>query len=93
MDVKDYHLDEYVGCGKIGFVYKGHLKSLPDCEHAVKLIRGQPRDGWDTELRKVTRLAKVQNVVPFHAVDTCQITKDGHTAIFQFTVWRFYSAR
>ena len=36
--VGDYDLDEYIGCGKIGYVYRAHRRDIPEIERAVKLV-------------------------------------------------------
>jgi hypothetical protein len=86
--VGPYVLDEYVGAGKIGFVYRAHLDEIPEVEHAVKLVPN-PRPGWDNELKKVARLSKVSNVVHFHRLETHQVTSGSNTAVVQYTVWDY----
>lgn len=87
-DVGTFHLDEYIGCGKIGYVYKAIRKDL-ESEVAVKLIRGTPKAGWQTELKKVSKLHAIPGVVHFHTLGTDQISHDKRTEIFQYTVWDY----
>ena len=68
-EVGDYILDSYIGCGKIGHVYKAHRKEIPEIVQAVKLVH-ELKDGWETEIKKVALLRKVQNVVQFHHLGT-----------------------
>lgn len=86
--VGPYVLDEYVGAGKIGFVYRAHLEEIVEVEHAVKLVPN-PRSGWDNELKKVARLSTVSNVVHFHSIQTHQVTSGSDTAVVQYTVWDY----
>lgn len=86
--VDDFQLETYLGCGKIGYVYKALRKDLGS-EIALKLIPGKPKTGWQTELKKVSKLQAIPGVVHFHAIDTCQITHKGRTELFQYTVWDY----
>ena len=87
-DVGDYTLDNYIGCGKIGFVYRAHLKEIPDIEHAVKLVPNL-NEGWETELRKVGKLSKVSNVVHFHQLGTATVRSGKQSVAVQYTVWDY----
>ena len=87
--VGDFTLLEYLGSGKIGYVYRAQSHKLPDCERALKLIFNHLNDGWDTELKKVVRLAQVLGVVQFHDLGTAQITCEGKTHLCQYTVWDY----
>jgi serine/threonine protein kinase len=87
-DVGDYTLDDYIGCGRIGFVYRAHLKDIPDIEHAVKLVPDL-NEGWETELKKVGKLSKVSNVVHFHHLGTATVRSGKHSAAVQYTVWDY----
>jgi hypothetical protein len=66
--IDDFVLDEYVGCGKIGAVYRSHQHDIPSRTVAIKVVPGQPRPGWENEIRKVVLLADIQGVVHFHQV-------------------------
>lgn len=87
-DVGDYTLDNYIGCGRIGFVYRAHLKDIPDIEHAVKLVPNL-NEGWETELKKVAKLSKVSNVVHFHHLGTATVRSGKQSAAVQYTVWDY----
>src|ERR1700736_5960028 len=87
-EIKGYVLQEYVGCGLIGYVYKAVHREYPG-DWAVKITPGNPRPGWDNELKKVTQLSTIHGVVHFHHADTGQIKKDNRTEVFQFSVWDY----
>jgi hypothetical protein len=87
-EIKGYVLQEYVGCGLIGYVYKAVHREYPG-DWAVKITPGNPRPGWDNELKKVTQLSTIHGVVHFHHADTGQIKKDTRTEVFQFSVWDY----
>lgn len=87
-DVDDFRLDHYIGCGKIGYVYKAIRKDL-ESEVAVKLIKGTPKAGWQTELKKVSKLHAIPGVVHFHTLGTHHITHERRTEVFQYTVWDY----
>jgi hypothetical protein len=89
-EVDGFRLEQYLGCGKIGYVYRAIRKDLGS-ENAVKLIPGKPKAGWQTELKKVSKLHAIPGVVHFHALGTDQITHDRRTEIFQYTVWDYIS--
>jgi len=86
--IGDYELDNYIGCGKIGYVYRAHRRDIPDIENAVKLIP-QVRRGWETELKKVAKLSKVSNVVHFHHLGQATVRSGGQSATVQYTVWDY----
>lgn len=87
--IDDYKLLEFVGRGRIGYVYKAILKGFPDAPRAVKLIFGDLKPGWDNELRKVMKLEVVDGVVHFHSMGAAHATKAGKTRLCQYTVWDF----
>ena len=76
-----------MGAGKIGFVYRAEHKNFPGYHRAVKLVFGNPKTGWEREVKKVMGLALVPGVVKFHALGTDQITHEGETLLCQYTVW------
>ncbi len=86
--VGDYELDNYIGSGKIGYVYRAHRRDIPDIEHAVKLIPNLKK-GWETELKKVAKLSKVSNVVHFHHLGKATVSFGEHSASVQYTVWDY----
>lgn len=85
----DFVLDEYVGCGKIGAVYRSHQQDIPSRTVAIKVVPGQPRPGWENEIRKVVLLADIQGVVHFHQVGEKRLTVREETNVFLFTVWDY----
>jgi hypothetical protein len=87
-EVDTFRLEKYIGCGKIGYVYRAIRKDL-DSEVAVKLIPGPPKKGWQTELKKVSKLHAIPGVVHFHGLGAGQIIHNGNTGLFQFTVWDY----
>ncbi|HEY0141319.1 MAG TPA: hypothetical protein VGF48_10510 [Thermoanaerobaculia bacterium] len=86
--VGDYTLGSFVGCGRIGYVYKATTTQHAGV-WAVKLIAGRPRTGWEVELNKVTQLSRTPAVVQFHRLGTDQIAHAGRTEVFQYTVWDY----
>jgi hypothetical protein len=87
--IDDFVLDEYVGCGKIGAVYRSHQHDIPSRTVAIKVVPGQPRPGWENEIRKVVLLADIQGVVHFHQVGEKRLTLRDETNVFLFTVWDY----
>ena len=84
-----YVLEQYIGCGNIGHVYKAHRKDIPEIEQAVKIVY-QPLDGWETELKKVGKLSKVPNVVQFHHLGKATVKPAGRSDLtVQYTVWDY----
>jgi hypothetical protein len=86
--VGDYVLGNYIGCGKIGHVYRAQFKDIPEIERAVKLIP-KLKEGWETELRKVGKLSTVPNVVNFHHLGTATVRFEKTSATVQYTVWDY----
>lgn len=68
--VDKYRLIEFVGSGKIGYVYKGQFSEVPSAVRAVKLTFDTLKQGWEVELKKVMRLGLVDGVVHFRPL--CQ---------------------
>ena len=88
-EVGAYVLDAYIGCGKIGHVYKAHRKDIPEIVQAVKIVH-QLKEGWETEIKKVGGLRNVPNVVQFHDLGTAMVRPSGRSAItVQYTVWDY----
>lgn len=87
--VGNYKLADFVGKGKIGYVYRAEHCDFPGAERAVKLIFDKLNAGWDVELKKVIRLAQVQGVVQFHDLNTVTITHTGESHFAQYTVWDY----
>jgi hypothetical protein len=85
----DFVLDEFIGCGKIGAVYRAHQHDIPSRTVAIKVVPGQPRPGWENEIRKVVLLADIQGVVHFHQVGEKRLTVREETNVFLFTVWDY----
>lgn len=88
-NIGNYILEEFVGAGKIGYVYRASHKEIPGVGRAVKLIFDELPEGWIVELQKVMKLALVHGVVHFHEVDTAKPTHQGITRPCQFTVWDY----
>ena len=42
-----YKLLDFVGAGRIGYVYKAERHQIPGVIFAVKLMFGDPKDGWE----------------------------------------------
>ena len=88
-DVGDYQLVEFVGAGKIGYVYRGKHRKFPDLPCAVKLVFDDLKAGWDVEIKKVAKLALIDGVVHFHHVGSETLTHQGQSHLAQYTVWDF----
>ena len=84
-----YKLLDFVGSGKIGFVYRAEREDIPGVEVAVKLMFDHPKDGWETEIKKVHALNLVESVVHFHDLGTSQIRIGEKTRVCQYTVWDY----
>ncbi len=89
VEVGDYVLDQFVGKGRIGYVYRAQNKTIREITYAIKLIPGTPRLGWENEIRKVAKLSTISGVVHFHHISTYQVRHRGQTDIGQYTVWDF----
>lgn len=87
--VGDYILVEYIGKGKVGYVYRAHLPDFPEHSRAIKLIFDTLKQGWETEVKKVMSLSLVNGVVNFHALGTERLHHDGISHLAQYTVWDF----
>ena len=84
-----YQLLEFKGSGKIGYVYRGERVDVPGVEVAIKLMFGDPKPGWETEIRKVSALNLVDGVVHFHDLGTEQLTAQSKSRVCQYTVWDY----
>jgi len=87
--VGDYTLVDFVGAGRIGYVYKAHFKNVPSGVRAVKLTFDLLKKGWEVELQKVMSLGLVDGVVHFHESGAAQIDHNGKSRLCQYTVWDF----
>ena len=86
-----YKLLEFIGSGKIGYVYRAERTDVPEIKVAVKLMFGDPKDGWETEIKRVGALYLVEGVVHFHDLGTTPILRDDETRPCQYTVWDYIS--
>src|SRR5688572_8529561 len=67
LKIDEYTLEEHVGSGRIGAVYRAVRPSLGDTL-ACKVIReGRLKKGWERELQKISRLRSIPEVVQFHS--------------------------
>lgn len=53
--VDKYTLLNFVGAGRIGYVYRAQHEDFSESPRAVKLIFDELKQGWDVELKKVRR--------------------------------------
>ncbi|MGD2085418.1 MAG: protein kinase [Candidatus Aminicenantes bacterium] len=73
--IKDYCLEEEIGRGKIGVVYRAYHKDIKELRAAVKIIPQENlKAGWVVELKKVGLLDGITQVVQY---------KDHHAAILE----------
>lgn len=62
--MKDYYLEEEIGRGKIGVVYRAYHKDIKELRVAVKIIPQENlKAGWVVELKKVGLLDGISQVV------------------------------
>ena len=87
--VEKYQLGDFVGAGKIGYVYRAVRHDFPGHSWALKLTFDQLKVGWDVETKKVAKLQLIDGVVHFHDLGAATITKDGVSRLAQFTVWDY----
>ncbi len=88
--LKGYRLEEFLGKGKIGYVYRARDQKIADVEVAVKLTPAQKiKDQWRNEIQKVARLSTIRGVVHYHGLDTEEIISEGHTELVLYTIWDF----
>jgi hypothetical protein len=87
--VDKYTLINFLGAGRIGYVYRAQHEDFSGSPRAVKLIFSELKAGWDTELRKVMQLELIDGVVHFHQLGPSSVTHDGQTKLCQFTVWDY----
>ncbi len=91
VSVGKFTLTQFIGAGKIGYVYKAQLRDIPTAVRAIKLTFDTLRLGWDVELRKVLSLSLVEGIVHFHDLGSETITHNDRTRLCQFTVWDYIS--
>jgi hypothetical protein len=84
--VEKYKLLQFIGAGRIGYVYRARHRDIPRVDWAVKLTFNLRR-GWENELQKVASLNKTEGVAHFHGLGTEQL--DAH--LCQYTVWDYIS--
>jgi len=89
--VGKFNLVDFIGAGRIGYVYKAQLRDLPSPIYRAVKLTFDLKTGWETELKKVMSLELVPGVVHFHELGTEQITHDGKTRLCQYTVWDYIS--
>lgn len=89
--VGNYKLVQFVGAGKIGYVYRALRQEVPDSPWAVKLIFDKLKSGWEVEIRKVAKLGLIDGVVHFHDLGTGMLTHEKDSHLAQYTVWDYIS--
>jgi hypothetical protein len=87
--VGKYKLLEFVGAGRIGYVYRAQHVDFPESIRAVKLVFDELKQGWQVEVKKVMRLELIEGVVHFHDLGTATIDHDNVSHFFQYTVWDY----
>lgn len=63
LEIGKFKIVEKIGGGQVGQVYKAVNPEI-DATRACKFIK-EPREGWQNEITKVTRLGTVRHVVPY----------------------------
>jgi serine/threonine protein kinase len=84
-----YVLAEFVGAGKIGYVYRADREDLPDHPWAVKLAFDTLKTGWEEEIKKVAKLQLIDGVVHFHDSGAATLNHGGVSHLAQYTVWDY----
>ena len=86
-----FTLVEFIGAGKIGYVYRALRRDLPDDDFpwAVKLTFDMLKAGWEVELRKVGKLRLIDGVVHFHDLGAERVTYENVSRLAQYTVWDY----
>lgn len=89
--VGKFTLVEFIGAGKIGYVYRALRRDLPgdDFPWAVKLTFDTLKTGWEIELRKVGKLRLIDGVVHFHDLGAERVTHENVSHFAQYTVWDY----
>src|ERR1700674_2257126 len=87
--VDKYALLDFVGAGRIGYVYRAQHEEFSGSPRAVKLIFTELKSGWEVELRKVMQLELIDGVMHFHQLGSDTVTHDGQAKLCQFTVWDY----
>lgn len=88
--LKGYKLEQFLGKGKIGYVYRARSLKISDVEVAIKLTPAQKiKDEWRNEIQKVARLSTIRGIVHYHGLDTEEIISERHTELVLYTVWDF----
>jgi hypothetical protein len=84
-------LVEFIGAGKIGYVYRALRRDLPgdDFPWAVKLTFDTLKLGWEVELRKIGKLRLIDGVVHFHDLGAVTVTHENVSRLAQYTVWDY----
>jgi len=88
-EVGAYVLLNFVGKGKIGYVYRAELKGFKGTERAVKLTFDTLKSGWQNEVKKVMQLQLVDGVVHYHDLGNGDITHNNQSRLFQYTIWDY----
>ena len=86
-----YRLEEFVGAGNIGYVYRATHRDVPNSKWAVKLVFDVLKEGWGIELWKVSNLGLIDGVVHLHGVDTETVSYQNISHLAQYTVWDYIS--
>src|SRR5580692_5153089 len=87
--VDKYTLLDFVGAGRIGYVYRAQHDDFSESPRAVKLIFDELKPGWDVELKKVMRLELIDGVVHFHQLGEARLSQGNISKLCQFTVWDY----
>lgn len=87
--VGKFTLVDFIGAGRIGYVYTVSHKDFPTAFRAMKLTFDSLKSGWEVELKKVMSLELVDGVVHFHDLGAEQISHKGETHLCQFTLWDY----
>lgn len=83
--VGKYKLEEYIGHGAIGVVYRAVREDIHDTIACKLIPRENLKEGWETELEKVSKLDGIEQVVSYRIHGTEIINGEPFVYIF----WQF----
>jgi serine/threonine protein kinase len=87
--VGKYKLEEYIGRGTIGVVYRAVREDIHDTVACKLIPQGNLKKEWETELEKVSKLDGIEQVVSYRIHGTETIKGE----LFVYVFWQFIKGR
>ncbi len=85
--IRDYELRSILGSGRIGYVFLGVHKQVPQLKRAYKIIaEGQLKDGWQHEIIKVGQLSSCPEVARVLEFDSAM---DAHHRPYSYIAYDY----